>query len=106
MKRAVDLIEILSYSLIILIGLRLLWVKGRAFLATLQTLHRPAAVGAAVTSAHHAHAHHDHAHAHDHDHDHLHHDHNHHQGCDGHAHHHGHDDHASAWGHAHAPEPE
>ena len=112
MKRAVDLIEILSYSLIILIGLRLLWVKGRAFLTTLQTLHRPAAVGAAVTPAHHAHAHHDHAHdhahdhGHDHDHDHPHHDHNHHQGCDGHAHDHDHDDHASAWGHAHAPEPE
>jgi nickel/cobalt transporter (NicO) family protein len=117
MKRAVDLIEILSYSLIILIGLRLLWVKGRAFLTTLQTLHRPAAVGAAVTPAHHAHTHHDHAHDHDHGHDHdhdhdhlhhdrVHHDHNHHQGCDGHAHHHGHDDHASAWGHAHAPEPE
>ena len=108
MKRAVDLIEILSYSLIILIGLRLLWVKGRAFLTTLQTLHRPAAVGAAVTPAHHAHAHHDHAHdhGHDHDHDHAHHDHNHHQHCDGHAHDHGHDDHASAWGHAHAPEPE
>jgi nickel/cobalt exporter len=108
MKRAVDFIEILSYSLIILIGLRLLWVKGRAFLTTLQTLHRPAAVGAAVTPAHHAHAHHDHAHdhGHDHDHDHAHHDHNHHQHCDGHAHDHGHDDHASAWGHAHAPEPE
>ena len=113
MKRAVDLIEILSYSLIILIGLRLLWVKGRAFLTTLQTLHRPAAVGAAVTPAHHAHAitiiSHDHAHdhGHDHDHDHAHHDHNHHQHCDGHAHDHGHhDDHASAWGHAHAPEPE
>ena len=108
MKRAVDFIEILSYSLIILIGLRLLWVKGRAFLTTLQTLHRPAAVGAAITPAHHAHAHHDHAHdhGHDHDHDHAHHDHNHHQHCDGHAHDHGHDDHASAWGHAHAPEPE
>jgi nickel/cobalt exporter len=114
MKRAVDLIEILSYSLIILIGLRLLWVKGRAFLTTLQTLHRPAAVGAAVTPAHHAHAHHDHAHdhahahdhGHDHDHDHLHHDHTHHQGCDGPAHDHDHHDHASAWGHAHAPEPE
>ena len=109
MKRAVDLIEILSYSLIILIGVRLLWVKGRAFLTTLQTLHRPAAVGAAVTPAHHAHGHHDHGH--DHDHDHPHHDHTHHQGCDGHAHdhahhHHDHDDHASAWGHAHAPEPE
>src|SRR5499427_3019761 len=40
MKRAVDLIEIVSYSLIILIGLRLLWVKGRAFIATLRTLPR------------------------------------------------------------------
>jgi nickel/cobalt transporter (NicO) family protein len=118
MSRAVNLIEILSYSLIILIGVRLLWVKGRVFLTTLQTLHRPAAVGAAVTPAHslHDHAPHDHQHAHDHAHDHAHrhvhdhghahadHDHEHHQHCDG--HHHDHDDHASAWGHAHAPEPE
>jgi nickel/cobalt transporter (NicO) family protein len=107
MKRAVDLIEIVSYSLIILIGLRLLWVKGRAFVAGLRTLHRPAAVGAAVTPAdhHHAHAHHDH-HPHDHGpdhHDHGHHDHVHQHGA---CHHHDHDDHASAWGHAHAPEPE
>ena len=121
MKRAVDLIEILSYSLIILIGVRLLWVKGRVFLTTLRTLHRPAAVGAAVTPAHSLHDHghhdhqhdhaHDHAHAHDHGHAHADHDHDHHQHCDGHAHdhahhHHDHDDHASAWGHAHAPEPE
>jgi nickel/cobalt exporter len=109
MSRAVNLIEILSYSLIILIGVRLLWVKGRVFLTTLQTLHRPAAVGAAVTPPHHRHdhAHGDHEHAHD-DHDHAHahhgHDHDHHQHCAGHAH--DHDDHASAWGHAHAPEPE
>jgi nickel/cobalt transporter (NicO) family protein len=104
MGRAVNIIEIVSYSLIILIGLRLLWVKGRAFVALLQTLHRPAAVGAAVTPrqhqhgshddhGHHVHGHHDHAH----DHAHGHHDHAH--------HHHAHDD-ASAWGHAHAPEPE
>jgi nickel/cobalt transporter (NicO) family protein len=104
MSRAVNLIEILSYSLIILIGVRLLWVKGRVFLTTLQTLHRPAAVGAAVTPAHHRH---DHAHD-DHDHAHAHHghDHDHHQHCAGHPHDHDHDDHASAWGHAHAPEPE
>jgi nickel/cobalt exporter len=106
MSRAVNVIEIASYSLIILIGLRLLWVKGRAFIATLRTLNRPAAVGAAVTPAdhHHDHAHHDHAHDHVHGH-----------GCNhghahqhGHAHHHdhAHGDHASAWGHAHAPEPE
>ena len=119
MGRAVNAIEIVSYSLIILIGLRLLWVKGRAFIAALQTLHRPAAVGAAVTPpdfhhdhapprhhaqdhcAHHDHHAHDH-HAHGHGHDHPHHDHHAHGACHG----HDHDDHASAWGHAHAPEPE
>ena len=101
MGRAVNIIEIVSYSLIILIGLRLLWVKGRAFIALLRTLHRPAAVGAAVTPRHHQHAsHHDHG-RHDHAHDHAHEHHNH-EHAD---HHHGHED-ASAWGHAHAPEPE
>jgi nickel/cobalt exporter len=100
MSRAVNVIEIVSYSLIIVIGVRLLWVKGRAFLALLHTLHRPAAVGAAVTPRDHDHRHHDHAHhsdpGNDLDHDH-HHDHH---------HHHAHDEDASAWGHAHAPEPE
>jgi len=119
MKRAVDVIEIVSYALIIVIGLRLLWVKGRAFIGALQTLHRPAAVGAAVTPAHHhdhhghqhdhAHGHHDHGHQH-HGHDHSHHGHGQHDhghGNHDHGHHdHAHDDHASAWGHAHAPEPE
>jgi nickel/cobalt transporter (NicO) family protein len=101
MGRAVNIIEIVSYSLIILIGVRLLWVKGRAFVALLQTLHRPAAVGAAVTPRHHQHASpHDHGrHDHGHHHDHQHHDHEHAH------HHHAHED-ASAWGHAHAPEPE
>src|SRR6516165_5036606 len=109
--RAVNVIEIVSYSLIIVIGVRLLWVKGRAFLALLHTLHRPAAVGAAVTPrphdhAHHGHAHHSHAHnGHDHSHGH---DYGHHHHGEGHAHHHHHadDEDASAWGHAHAPEPE
>ena len=111
MGRAVNVIEIVSYSLIIVIGVRLLWVKGRAFMALLHMLHRPAAVGAAVTPrdhdhAHHGHAHHGHAHHHD-EHDHHHdHDHDHDHG-EGHAHHHhAHDAEASAWGHAHAPEPE
>ena len=125
MGRAVNAIEIVSYSLIIVIGLRLLWVKGRAFVAALRTLHRPAAVGAAVTPADHdhGHAHHQHAqhahghHDHDHDshghdshgHDHRHHHHHHDDHACGNAHahhHHDHDDHAAAWGHAHAPEPE
>ena len=109
MGRAVNVIEIVSYSLIIVIGVRLLWVKGRAFLALLHTLHRPAAVGAAVMPRGHDHAHHDHAH-HGHAHnDHNHgHDHDHHHHGEGHAHHHhAHDEEeASAWGHAHAPEPE
>ena len=105
MGRAVNVIEIVSYSLIIVIGVRLLWVKGRAFMALLHMLHRPAAVGAAVTPRDHDHAHHGHAHHH-HEHDHHHdHDHDHHHG-EGHAHHHAHDEEASAWGHAHAPEPE
>jgi nickel/cobalt exporter len=115
MNRAVNAIEIVSYSLIVLIGLRLLWVKGRAFIAALHSLHRPAAVGAAVTPVHHHHSHHDDAqhghhqahHGHDHGHDHAreHHTLDHDCGC-GHAHHRDHDDHASAWGHAHALEPE
>src|SRR6202158_3956655 len=89
MGNTVRVIEIVSYALIILIGLRLLWVKGRAFLLLL----RPKA---------HAHEHHDHAHAHDHhDHGHAAHGHDHaHQD-----HHHDHAEEVSAWGHAHAPEP-
>ncbi|HEY3641230.1 MAG TPA: nickel/cobalt transporter [Xanthobacteraceae bacterium] len=115
MNGAVNWIETLSYSLIILVGLRLLWVKGRAFVAALRDLGRPtAAVGAAVTPARAAHDHHAHDHAHEHGHEHCEHahdagaaepvrgshgDHDH-----GHSHH-DHDD-ASAWGHAHAPEPQ
>jgi len=104
MGRAVNVIEIVSYSLIILIGVRLLWVKGRAFVSLLQTLHRPRAVGAAVTPHDHGHGHHEHAHEHVH-HDHA---HEHHQHDEGHAHHHHHhgEEDSSAWGHAHAPEPE
>ena len=81
MGNAVRVIEIVSYAMIVLIGLRLLWVKGRAFVSLLR----------GEKHDHHAHDHHhDHGHAHDHD--------------------HGHDDHhdedeAAAWGHAHAPEP-
>ncbi len=76
----VRVIETASYALIILIGLRLLWVKGRSFLHLLRgQTHQP----------------HDHTHSRAHDHGH------------GHAHHHDHhDEEASAWGHAHAPEPE
>ena len=81
MGDTVRVIEVVSYGLIVLIGLRLLWVKGRAFLALLRP-QKPA----------HDHAHHDHAHDHHHGHDHAH-------------DHHDHADEAHAWGHAHAPEP-
>jgi nickel/cobalt exporter len=121
MNGAVNWIETLSYTLIIVVGFRLLWVKGRAFIAALRALGRPtAAVGAAVTPAAVAHDHHDHAHDHDHNHAHD------HDCCahdavepgyshDDHGHEHDHDrvhshdcghEHASAWAHAHAPEPE
>jgi nickel/cobalt transporter (NicO) family protein len=90
MNSTVNVIETVSYALIIVIGLRLLWVKGWAFFAALRTLHRPAAVGAAVTPPDQLHAHASHSHhgrdwrAHD-RHDHDHHDHHHHD--DDHHHH-------------------
>lgn len=89
MGDTVRVVEIVGYALIILIGLRLLRVKGCALIALLRTKE---------------HAYHDHAHTH-HQHAYQHH---------GHDHHHAHDHHhpgehceheASAWGHAHAPEP-
>jgi nickel/cobalt exporter len=99
-RGAVNVIEIISYALIVLIGLRLLWVKGRAFLATAQTLHRPTALSAAATPISQGCVHHGH-HGRD-RHDHA----QHSDYCDHHHHHHHDDGDASAWGHAHAPEPE
>jgi nickel/cobalt exporter len=91
MGDTVRVIEIVSYALIMLIGLRLLWVKGRAFLRLLR----------GEKPADHAHDHnHHHHHAHEHGHDH------HHRPGHAHSHHHEHEDEASAWGHAHAPEPQ
>jgi nickel/cobalt exporter len=79
MGDTVRIVEMVGYGLIILIGVRLLWVKGRAFLYLL------------FPQAHAQHdPHHGHAQGHDHHH--------------GHAHDHG-DDEGHAWGHAHAPEP-
>jgi nickel/cobalt exporter len=78
MGGTVRVIETVSYALIVAIGLRLLWVKGRAFLRLLRG-ERP---------EHAAHRHvRDGAHPR------------------GHAHHHHDEEEASAWGHAHAPEP-
>jgi len=86
MGNAVRVIEIISYALIVMIGLRLLWVKGRSFLVLLRGERH---------DHHHAHGH-DHGHHHDHGHEHAH----------RHDHDHDHADEAHAWGHAHAPEPE
>jgi nickel/cobalt exporter len=105
MTRAVNVIEIVSYSLIILIGVRLLWVKGRGFISALRTLEgRPSIGAAAATPHHHEYAHHSHPHHDCNDHGHGAHHQHHRQHGAGHTHHD--DDHASAWGHAHAPEPE
>ena len=112
MGSTVRIIETASYGLIVLIGLRLLWVKGRSFLNLLRARRH----GGAHDHAHnHAHDHsqcsaHEHDHGHGHDHGHAHeraHDHGH---GHGHAHGHHHHDHgdeeAPAWGHAHGPEPQ
>jgi nickel/cobalt transporter (NicO) family protein len=104
MGDTVRVVETVSYALIVLVGARLFWVKGRAFLHALR------AVGGEppATVAGHAHgevalgAHHDHSHDHHtrHEHDHA----QHHT----HAHAHGPDEEASVlpWGHAHGPEPD
>lgn len=85
MGDAVRVIEIVSYGLIVLIGLRLVWVKGGALVKLLWG----GRAHGDHDHAHHAHDHHHHGHDHHHEHGHHHHDHD-----DGHA-----------WGHAHAPEP-
>ncbi|MGY3236117.1 nickel/cobalt exporter [Bradyrhizobium sp. USDA 4472] len=91
MCKAEGAIEIASYALIALFGLRLVWVKGRTFLRALQVA-QPVPALAGVP-----HDHHDH-------HDHHHHDHGH---DPAHAHHHhGHDHvHDEHCGHSHGPTP-
>lgn len=114
MGDTVRVVETVSYALIVVIGLRLTWVKGRAFLKLLMPAATPQLAHAHAHSGHdhghaHAHAHHEHDHKHDHAHDHGHaraHDHVHSAACaHGHHHDHDHDDEGHAWGHAHAPEP-
>jgi nickel/cobalt transporter (NicO) family protein len=91
MGNTIRVIEIVSYALIMLIGLRLLWVKGGAFLRLLR-----GGKPAHSVPDHNHHHHHDHAHEHGHAHHHEH----------AHCHHHDHEDEACAWGHAHALEPQ
>jgi nickel/cobalt exporter len=119
MGDTVRVIEVVSYALIVLVGLRLLWVKGRGFLRAVHDIgpkSEAALAAPAVQTApdhlhdvgvgrdpcrhdHHASdedSHHGHDHAHDHAHGHP------------HRHPHEHADEGSAlpWGHAHGPEPQ
>ncbi|HLH87118.1 MAG TPA: nickel/cobalt transporter [Xanthobacteraceae bacterium] len=131
MGAAVRNIEIASYLLVIVVGLRLAWTKGRALAVEWRAARRSvpepqlvlALAGAPVPARFHAHDcsadhdhthgmhgscahghhHHDHAHHHDHVHDRNdHHDHDHHDDD----HHHGAHGHDAACGHNHGPEPQ
>lgn len=108
MGDTVRVIEIVSYGLIVLIGLRLVWVKGRAFLKLLVPQQEAQLAHAHAHGGDHGHSHINTeacAHGHHHHGPHSHHDHHHHAHAHDHAHHdHDHDD-GHAWGHAHAPEP-
>lgn len=91
MCKAEGAIEIASYGLIALFGLRLVWAKGRTFIRALQAA-QPVPAIAGVPHDHDDHGHHHH-HDHSHDHAHAH----HHHGQD-----HVHDEHC---GHSHGPTP-
>jgi nickel/cobalt transporter (NicO) family protein len=102
MGDTVRVIEVVSYALIVLVGLRLLWVKGRGFLRAVHDIgpkSEAALAAPAVQTAP------DHLHdvgvgrdpcRHDHAHDHAH----------GHPHEHADEGSALPWGHAHGPEPQ
>jgi nickel/cobalt transporter (NicO) family protein len=103
MGDTVRAIEIASYALIVLLGARLLWVKGRGFLRTWRAIGSTPLTHAAEAHDHErdrARQHHS-SHARDHD--------RHHGTSHAHDHHHHHDgEHEDVlpWGHAHGPEPE
>jgi nickel/cobalt transporter (NicO) family protein len=116
MGETVRVIEIVSYALIVLLGLRLFWVKGRGFLRTWRAIGSAPGPSGSEAHQHDHHGAHDHqrdqaghkysqsAREHAHDHEHAHDDeaHNH----DHHHHHDEEDDDVLPWGHAHGPEPE
>jgi nickel/cobalt exporter len=102
MNGAVNVIESASYALIILVGARLLWVKGRSFISGLRATGHPVSeVGAAMTLDHNNHAHGPGLHSHD---DHTQQCGDHHHSAD-HGHDHSHGEDRSSCGHVHAPEP-
>jgi ABC-type nickel/cobalt efflux system permease component RcnA len=91
MCKAEGAIEIASYGLIALFGLRLVWVKGRTFIRALQSAQPVPAIAGVPHDHDHGHHHHHDTHDH-HDHDHAH----------AHGHDHVHDEHC---GHSHGPTP-
>ncbi|HEY2538377.1 MAG TPA: nickel/cobalt transporter [Stellaceae bacterium] len=113
MGDTVRVIEIVSYGLIVLLGARLLWVKGRSFLSA---LHARKAIDKAEARSigdkereHPAFAgrNHDHTSGHEHAHDHADQEasaHQHGSACS-HPHHHDEQLQVLPWGHAHGPEP-
>ncbi len=111
-------IETVSYALIVLVGARLFWVKGRAFMRTLRALNSKS-LPAEPEHAHDHAAHDGHAACRHHgDADHAHHHHgsgeiaaadadgHHHQHGVHHSHDHDGEENVLPWGHAHGPEPE
>jgi ABC-type nickel/cobalt efflux system permease component RcnA len=92
MGDTVRIIEIVSYGLIMLLGARLLWVKGRSFIAALHALKTEPENTNTETRGHCLHHHADasscRAHCHDH------------------APHHKDESDILPWGHAHGPEPQ
>lgn len=98
MCKAEGVIEIASYALIAAFGLRLVWVKGSAFIRALQTTQPVPAMAGVPHDHNHGHHHHHDAHGHHYDHHHHRHAHADHR----HAHDHVHDEHC---GHSHGPTP-
>jgi len=85
MGDTVRAIEVASYALIVLLGARLFWVKGRGFLHALHAMRSgsPNAHGDGQAHSYNGHTH-DHHHAHEHD----------------------EEESALPWGHAHGPQPQ
>ncbi len=115
MGDTVRVIELVSYALIIALGIRLFWVKRRSFLNTLHAVRSgpeaetSLAAAAAIGRVYHSQDGNDHCRHHDHAHGQAHDDHGHRHGDHtNHDHNHDHDaeEDVLPWGHAHGPEPE
>jgi nickel/cobalt transporter (NicO) family protein len=100
MGDTVRAIEIISYALIVLLGARLLWVKGRGFLHALHKVRSEPEPATAPLSESHA------CHDHVHDRNHAHHHHDEHAHSHAHPHDDDEDNDVLPWGHAHGPEPQ